>query len=294
MSFKSLIAPVSARPKSQFFVPAGGHGLLRDQFSIPTWLALGGIMQGLLFLVAGRLALVPVVLLLGYSAADTYLMTIGWKKNIYMEDVLQKKYSAQIPDAAGNFSDKPADSQVVVFMLGVRNNHPLGLLAPGMKELGVFFPSMAKNLEEHADEFGYLGMTAWQATGQRTTQNEIMNVAYFRDYDGLHKFAHSQYHREAWAWFNKESKRIGHISIWHETYAVPKGNWESIYINSKINNLASTTYKITDQSTGEDLWASPVVDASRGLLKTSKGRMSRSNATENDAYEKNEVFDVDY
>lgn len=35
---------------------------------------------------------------------------------------------------------------------------------------------------------------------------------------------------------------------------------------------------------GKPFWISPIVDARRGLLKTSAGRMSQSTATEHDAY----------
>lgn len=236
-------------------------------------------------MIFGRLALLPTVVLIGYRLADVWLMTIGAKKNPYMEGVIPHKFSAQIPRADGTFSDKPADSQVVVFMLGTRNNHPMGLFAPGFKEFGVFFKQMAEDLDEHSEEFGYLGMTSWLAPEQRATQNEMLNVCYFRDYEGLHKFAHSKYHREAWRWYNKTIKDMPHMSIWHETYVVPKGNWESIYANSHAGHLASTKYKVTNKETGEVQWASPVVDASRGLLKTSKGRMSSGDGNEHDNYE---------
>lgn len=75
------------------------------------------------------------------------------------------------------------------------------------------------------------------------------------------------------------------MSIYHETFHVPKGHWETIYINSHPSHLASSAHKITDEKTGEELWASPIVDASKGLLKTSAGRMSRSNADEHDKYD---------
>ena len=40
-------------------------------------------------------------------------------------------------------------------------------------------------------------------------------------------------------------------------------------------------FKITDEE-GKEKWASPVVDASKGLLRTSAGRMSRSQAGEHE------------
>ena len=82
---------------------------------------------------------------------------------------------------------------------------------------------------------------------------------------------------KAWKWWNVYFKQWSHMSIYHEMYSVPKGNWESIYVNSHINGLPSTRVK------GDDgLWRSPIVSASSGLLKTSAGRMSRSKATDHD------------
>ena len=75
-----------------------------------------------------------------------------------------------------------------------------------------------------------------------------------------------------------------HLSIYHEAYHAPSGHWESIYVNARPTGIGQTAHPITDPDTGAQLWASPVVDASKGLLRTSAGRMSRSSATEHDAY----------
>lgn len=235
-------------------------------------------------LLMGRLALLPVVAVLLFRSFDTYAMTVGWKKNIYMDGIIQQKFSAQIPDGTGQYSSKPADSAITVFIIGTRSNHPLGLLAPGFKELGDYFNQMARDLDEHAEEFGYLGMTSWLNSSVRRTGSEVQNVCYFRHVDGLHTFAHSQYHRKAWDWWNRTIKDHPHLSIYHETYDVPKGSWETIYMNTHASGLASTTFKVVDEESGREVYASPIVDASRGLLRTSAGRMSRSKADEHDQY----------
>lgn len=254
-----------------------------------TWLALGALAQGALFLIFGKIALIPVVLLLGYRSADAYLMAEGYIRNRYMDGVIRNKFAAQIPDENGEFSGEPADASIVVFLVGLRNNHPYSILAPGFKDMGTFFAGMQKHLEENAEEYGFLGMSCWASSTQRETQNEMMNVVYFKNYDGLHKFAHGKAHREPWRWYNSMATKIPHLSIWHEAYVVPKGNWEAMYVNSHINHLAATSYKITD-SEGKTKWASPVVDATKGLLRTSQGRMSRSDASENNSYAKNTLY----
>jgi len=237
-------------------------------------------------MVVGRMALLPAVALLLYRILVTYAMAVGWLRNTYRDGVIpsQKKFSAQFPDASGQFGADPASSDVVVLLIGARYNHPLGLLAPGARELGEFFGSMVKDLDAHSEEFGFLGMTSWISHSGRETKNELLDVGYFRTVEGLHRFAHSEYHRKAWDWWNKTVKEHSHLSIYHEVYHAPKGHWESIYVNSHESGFASTTHRYVDKKTGKEMWASPVVDASRGLLATSAGRMGRSKADEHDGY----------
>lgn len=63
----------------------------------------------------------------------------------------------------------------------------------------------------------------------------------------------------------------------HEIFALPERNgWEGIYINYHPTGLANTTRPIkSSEKGGEKLWVNPIVDASRGPYRTSKGRMSR-------------------
>lgn len=282
--FVGLVPAAEKRPASNFFGRAGIVNLLRNNFTIETWMCFGAVMQSLLFLVGGRLALIPALAFLLYRAFSTYAMSIGLIHNTYMDGIIQKKFSTAFPDETGHYGNKPANNDVVVFLIGTRFNHPMGLLAPGAKELSDFFVKMEKDLDEHSEEFGFLGSTSWLNSSDRTTSSEIMAVCYFRTTEGLHEFAHSPYHRVGWDWWNRTMKEHPHLAIYHETYHVPKGNWESIYVNSHISGINSTTHRITDEMTGQDAWARPIVDASKGLLKTSAGRMGRSQGQEHEQY----------
>jgi hypothetical protein len=88
--------------------------------------------------------------------------------------------------------------------------------------------------------------------------------------------------RDGWNWWNKEVGKLPHLSIYHEVYHAPAGNWESIYVNSHLSGINSTQFKVIDKDTGIEQWTHPVVDASRGLMKTSAGRMDRSQANEHE------------
>ncbi|KAK4926527.1 hypothetical protein LTR49_006461 [Elasticomyces elasticus] len=286
--FFSLQPPSEQKPTSAFNAGKSPmHNMFRDQLTITTWLCLGAITQGLLFAAIGRLAFAPAALVVVYKVLLTYMQVLGLVQNPQMDGVLMKKFAAQFPDEAGNYGSKPANNEICVFLIGARCNHPLGMFGPYFKEMGDFFQSMAKNLDAHADEFGFLGMTNWTNAADRPTANESLQVAYFKNVDGLHAFAHSEYHRAGWDWWNKGYTKFPHLSIYHEIYQVPKGAWENIYINSHASGITSTTSSYVDRDTGKTMWASPVVDASKGLLKTSAGRMSRS---QEDSHEKMGVY----
>ena len=222
---------------------------------------------------------------------DAYAQATGLKHNSYMDGVIMKKTSAVFPDESGKFGNKPSNQDVVVFHIGVQYNHPLGLLSPHAKTVAGYFIQMVKDLEESAEEYGFLGATNWQSNSA-ASKNEILTVCYFRNVDGLHKFAHSKYHMPPWQWWNHEIKNMPHISIFHETYHVPAGNWESIHVNSKIAGIGSTVFKVAEEMTGKEVYQRPIVDASKGLLKTSAGRMARSDGTEHTKVEV-DPYDID-
>ena len=85
-------------------------------------------------------------------------------------------------------------------------------------------------------------------------------------------------------------KDLDHMGINHEIYVADKGNWESIYINFQPTMLGATTYlkrngKLEGGVVPEE-WLSPLVDASRGTLRTSAGRLGPKygDGSENDKY----------
>ena len=279
--FTPLTEPSEKRQKSTFGSPEMALNFIRDNFTIVTWLCFGAVLQGALFLIAGRLALTPAVAILLYKTLDAYSQSIGLRPNSYMNGVIPKKFSVVFPDEEGRFGNQPSNQDVVVFLIGTRINHPLGLFAPGVTQLK--FPEMVKDLEEHSEEYGFLGITNWINSSDRTTNSELMMVCYFRNNEGLQKFAHAPFHRDNWDWWNKNVKKHPHISIYHETYHVPKGHWESIHVNSHISGLNTTAHKIIDEE-GKEKWTLPIVDASKGVLRTSGGRMNLSLGHEHDAY----------
>jgi hypothetical protein len=58
-------------------------------------------------------------------------------------------------------------------------------------------------------------------------------LQYWRSFEHLHAYAHdrSAAHLPAWAEFNRRIGGDGTVGIWHETYLVPAGHYETIYAN---------------------------------------------------------------
>ncbi|KAJ9624523.1 hypothetical protein H2203_005258 [Taxawa tesnikishii (nom. ined.)] len=263
--FAGMVPTSKARPAE-----LKNDGVLwRDQFQLSTWLLMGAALQSVTALLVGRLAFLPAALVLLYRLADTYAMATGLKHNVWSDSVIRGKFSAQFPDALGNYGSTPGRNEVGVLLIGARSNSPLGLLAPGFREIGNYFQEMNEALEASPN------------------RNASLVVMYFKNVSYVHKYAESPLHRHAVNHWNKELvKKYPHLSIYHELFQVPRGNWESIYENCPPLGLAATKHAVRGKGEGEGEgeaeveWMSPVVDARRGILSTSKGRMSGRDSDE--------------
>jgi hypothetical protein len=60
-----------------------------------------------------------------------------------------------------------------------------------------------------------------------------MTVQYWRSFEQLHAYAHAKdkEHLPAWAEFNRRVGGNGAVGIFHETYLVAEGQYESVYVN---------------------------------------------------------------
>ena len=86
-------------------------------------------------------------------------------------------------------------------------------------------PKMITELYDNS-ELGFISHEQWIG---RTT---IM-VQYWRSFEHLESYAKSREsnHLPAWAEFNKKIASNGDVGIWHETYLVKQGSFESVYNN---------------------------------------------------------------
>lgn len=116
------------------------------------------------------------------------------------------------------------DQDVVVFLIGMRVNK-LRAWRQWLPVAKAMSP-MLRELSEDPDS-GLLGFRVFP--GLRTTTM----LQYWESTEKLQAFANdpNRTHRPAWTEFFKLAYKGGNVGIWHETYAVPAGNFETIYGN---------------------------------------------------------------
>ncbi len=115
------------------------------------------------------------------------------------------------------------DGEFVLFLIGVRLNKPWKL-----SWLPVFsaMPRMLRELSRQPE----LGLLHFRVHfGFRNT----MVVQYWRSFEQLTAYAQNrdQSHLPAWRAFNKAIGTNGDVGIWHESYIISPGKFESIYVN---------------------------------------------------------------
>jgi heme-degrading monooxygenase HmoA len=152
---------------------------------------------------------------------------------------------------------------------------PTDSLFQGFKEVGDRFRAMEDQLEKD-DTAGFLGMSTWIST-ERSTSNEYATISYWRSIEDIHEFAPSPIHRDTWNWWNDGVAKGGfkQLAIMHEIFEVPKHNgFEGIYVNCHPTGLTATTRAVKGAD-GKTEWVRPILDARRGVFRSSRGRMAR-------------------
>ena len=131
----------------------------------------------------------------------------------------------------GRWTHGRDDEGVVVFLIGMRINR--------LRAVRTWLPvarAMPRMLAELARDpaLGLLGVTSCvQGRG-------ALSVQYWRELDSLLAYAHAddREHRPAWREFNRLARDAeGVFGIWHETFVVPPGAHESVYVDMPAQGL---------------------------------------------------------
>ena len=230
-----------------------------------------------------RYAVGPAALYIVSRIAYSVLVTFNILTNPYLKDSIPHKFTALLPDATGKFAPDnkpPTNENVAVLILSAKVNHPSGWLgAPHVQAFGDLFTKMKNEFETWPQsETGFLGQSQAHLPAANGC-TEILSISYWRSAAHIMKYADSPSHREAVTWWYQKMKEgtIPHLGIMHEIYQSPPGMWENVYMGFQPTLLGATTYlKEGDKTvagTVEDKWISPILDARKGKLASSRGRM---------------------
>lgn len=124
------------------------------------------------------------------------------------------------------------EGDAVVFLIGMHVNrwHDVRAWWPVTRAM----PRMLRELAEHP-ELGLLHASPGWIMGGPTV------VQYWRSFEQLEAYARSadNAHLPAWRTFNQAVRRSDAVGVWHETYRVAAGTWESIYVDCPGLGLAA-------------------------------------------------------
>ena len=135
------------------------------------------------------------------------------------------------------------EGDFVVFLIGMRINKPWKIhqWLPAFTAM----PKMLRELEQAPPETGFLGHNG---LGLRAI------VQYWRSFDHLEHYARSptNHHWPAWVAFNRRMKNArGDVGIWHETYRVAAGQYETVYSGMPLFGLAKASQSAAVNPTTE-------------------------------------------
>ena len=131
---------------------------------------------------------------------------------------------------AGRYTGR-LEGDFVVFLIGMRINRPWKVHR--WLPVALAMPRMLRELERRP-ESGFLG------AGQGLLAMGPVVVQYWRSFEQLERYARDPdaEHLPAWRRFNRLVRGSGDVGIWHETYRVRAGEYETIYGNMPRIGLA--------------------------------------------------------
>ena len=119
------------------------------------------------------------------------------------------------------------EGDFVVFLIGFRINTlwKVGAWLPVVRAM----PQMLRELARHPE----LGLLGGQFAG-------LTLIQYWRSTEHLGAYAQARdhVHLPAWRAFNQNARKAnGAVGIWHETYRVAAGQYETVYVNMPAYGL---------------------------------------------------------
>lgn len=146
------------------------------------------------------------------------------------------------------------EGELAIFLIGMRVTkpwrvdawYPVSAAMPRM--LRELYAAKAAAARGEGADLGFLDARTLLGAGGATV------VQYWRSVDDIYRYAASaeHAHRPAWQAFNAKARAArGAVGIWHETYAVPAGGHESLYLGVPTMGLAKATSVVPVARRGE-------------------------------------------
>ena len=131
------------------------------------------------------------------------------------------------------------DGDFVVFLIGMRVNRfwQFGKWTQVARAMPRMLGELYRN-----PELGFLGGENFFRFGPLTT----CLISYWQSFEHLENYARNANleHLPAWRAFNKAVGKDGTVGIWHETYLVRAGEFETVYGNMPAFGLANASNHI--------------------------------------------------
>lgn len=171
-------------------------------------------------------------ILLIYPLIKQILRYFDWLPIPHSTEIIHTTYSAR------------CDGDFVVFLIGTRPNGA-NPFTKTFVQLRAAFQSMIDELESDPT-LGYMGGDLYVGANER--KSTILYVQYWRDYESLQKWTHKKMgiHFKAVMEYMKTDRLAGLNGIWHETYKVRDGEYESIYAHMPPMGLALATLAVPE------------------------------------------------
>ncbi|KAI1381394.1 hypothetical protein F4677DRAFT_124010 [Hypoxylon crocopeplum] len=209
--------------------------LLKDELSLPAWLAIGAAAQIIVsFAAPARFAYVPAVVTIAVLTLNFAAQLFGLTQNIYLKNTVPGRHTVIFPNDDGtrpeNFGDKP----IAMFLVGIRSNSPLGRLSPAYRKLNDYMDELYADAEGNRTTNGYLGRTADFLPQDFSSNNTLLSISYWKTIEDLEAFARRPIHIKAFRYLVK-IQTTGNdqqgTGVLHEILYCPPGHWEAIYSN---------------------------------------------------------------
>ncbi|MGZ4600579.1 MAG: DUF4188 domain-containing protein [Oryzihumus sp.] len=136
------------------------------------------------------------------------------------------------------------DGGIAVFLIGMRLTQPwrvdawLPVVTAMPRMVRELYQTKAAAARGEGEDLGFLEARSLVGAGGPTV------VQYWRSVEDIYRYASApdHAHRPAWQAFNARARKAsGAVGIWHETFAVPAGGHESLYLGVPTMGLAKAT-----------------------------------------------------